>query len=500
MAKFRLPASAWVIIIGLGVVSTGTYMIIPFFALYLTEELGMTAAQIGFALAVRTLIHNGFTLVGGMASDRWGARRIMILGLLVRTAAFVELAVARTLTEVVIGSALFGLASALYIPSGKAAVVRLAPPEHRRLVLSLRNTVGNVGVALGPLIGTAVVSFAPQMGFYGAALTGLIILVATYFWVPEGTGKRRFQRKLPTKELFALFRNPRAWILATFAVGFWTAYNQFELTMPIHVGRLMGEAGPTLLFTTNALVVILLQVPLTAWVARRWTAAATVAWGTVATGLGLGLMAMSHETSGLLAAAFIFTIGEILVTPVLDEMSVELAPKVAGTALGFMGLTAAAGGVLGTWAGGRVYDLLYTRGLENLFWYGTYLFCAILGLGALIWLGRLHAAPRRRRRNQVLVAHWSAVALPGQSAALAALFREYHRQLLPALAGKHLPAHLYRGTGDTNHLVRMEVELPNRRLLSRLLEPADEMNDWFRRLEEVAELNSLRVEVYHRVE
>ena len=70
----------------------GFFMVVPLISIHYVEALGWTTASIGIVLGVRQLFQQGFTVVGGMLADRFGARLLILCGLIVRFVGFSAMA------------------------------------------------------------------------------------------------------------------------------------------------------------------------------------------------------------------------------------------------------------------------------------------------------------------------------------------------------------------------------------------------------------------------
>lgn len=70
----RFPFAIRLLLINQLGVNTGFYLLIPYLAVHLGEDLGMSAAVVGIVLGVRNLSQQGLFLIGGSAADRLGAR------------------------------------------------------------------------------------------------------------------------------------------------------------------------------------------------------------------------------------------------------------------------------------------------------------------------------------------------------------------------------------------------------------------------------------------
>ena len=89
--------------------------------------------------------------------------------------------------------------------------------------------------------------------------------------------------------------------------------------------------------------------------------------------------------SALLACVAIFSIGAMLVQPVQQSLTAEMAePTVLGAYFGFSALALAFGGGIGNFAGGWLYDLAGRLDLPALPWLTFALVAAIVALGLLM--------------------------------------------------------------------------------------------------------------------
>ncbi len=395
LTRFGLSREVWVIIAGLCMVTTGTYMIMPFFAIYLAEQLSLSASEIGVALAVYMLAAQGLTVVSGLAADRYGAKRIMCWGLILRVMAFLTMPFAASLVQVTLCAAVMGVSSAMYTPSGKAAVASLVRPNQRVRVLALRNAAGNVGVALGPVAGTWFMVTHPLVGFCIAAAVTLVCYVATVLYVPAGRGRIR-RNPVNVRSVRKLLSNPAIWALGLYTFMFWAVYSQMELTMPLHTQMVLPRIGPALLFSTNAVVVIFLQLPVATWVSRRQSTWDALGIGMGIMGIGMAGMVLSESVAGLVATMLVFTLGEILISPIMDNLAVDLAPKLAATALGLMGLLGALGAALANVVSGPLFDQAVRLNTITTYWYGAALVAALAGLITVVG-----CVPRRNRSQAV---------------------------------------------------------------------------------------------------
>lgn len=363
----RVPRSAWTIIVGLFFVGVGNYMVVPFFALYLTRDLHFSAVDVGVVLAVRLWTQRGMSIVGGILADRVGGRNVMVLGLLLRSIAYVGLAFAHSFPLVLCSTALLGLGAAFYTPAGKAALARLASPDNRLFILSMRNTASNVGIALGPPIGLLVGAWSYRGGLCITASLFLIFAGLTLFTVRAGDAGGSSGRPTPLRELGGAL-NRRLWTLAGVTALYFAMQVQIELTMPLFAGEHFSPTAVSLIFTVNAITVFVLQLPLSSW-AERISSPLALTLGLAVTGGGFFLLAAPGGLGVFLFGVFVFTLGEIVVLPrVDDEVGRLLSPSMLGASFGFLGVAASIGGSIGNYGGGRLFEWARQSKTVNLLW------------------------------------------------------------------------------------------------------------------------------------
>src|SRR5436305_1476405 len=102
----------------------GFYMVLPYLATHLTEDLALAGAVVGLVLGLRTFSQQGLFVVGGTLTDRIGAKPVVLAGCALRVAGFVLLGLAESLPAVLAGAMLTGFAAALFSPA-----VQSSPPR-----------------------------------------------------------------------------------------------------------------------------------------------------------------------------------------------------------------------------------------------------------------------------------------------------------------------------------------------------------------------------------
>ncbi|MET3368289.1 UNVERIFIED_CONTAM: MFS family permease [Jeotgalibacillus campisalis] len=383
----------------------GFYAVVPFLAVAMRNDFGMGAMAIGIVMGARTFAQQGMFLFGGALADRWGARQSMITGCLVRITGFLLLAWAADFTLFLIGAVVTGIGGALFSPALQSLVGVAAerssskntdraggsaPGQNNRSSLfALLVICGEVGVVVGPLLGSLLLA----TGFDTALLTGAAVfaLMAVVFWLflpktahttkapVEPTGR------VPPSDLWSCLKDKKFIGFAAFFSVNLVATNQLYFGLPVELERSgAGTSSLAVVFAYASVLTISLQWPI-AGLMRKAGPRFALPLGFALQSLGfasLGVLAIFSPPDWLpiLPALVLVTgtaLGNMCVLPVAMGLVLEFA---AGRPTGaYYGLLASAGGlavVLGNTALAPLYELAYTPSVTAM---APWIFLSALG-------------------------------------------------------------------------------------------------------------------------
>jgi MFS family permease len=150
----------------------------------LKEEFNLTNPQIGLIAAIPPLIQVLFTIPTGFLSDRFGAKRLIALSILMAVVGTVLGGMSVAPWMYVVATTLLTLNSTLYHPAAQSYVISITPTRDRARALGIWNGGGTFGVSLGPLsisILMGVFAFQWRQVYLFWALPILFGLVALVF-------------------------------------------------------------------------------------------------------------------------------------------------------------------------------------------------------------------------------------------------------------------------------------------------------------------------------
>src|SRR4051812_170289 len=122
------------------------------------HDLGASIEGLEWTVNAYTLTFAVLLLTGAALGDRFGRRRMFAIGLGIFTAASAVAALAPSIEVLVAARALQGAGGAIIAPLTLTILSAAVPAEKRGLALGAWGGIGGLAVALGPLVGGAVVS------------------------------------------------------------------------------------------------------------------------------------------------------------------------------------------------------------------------------------------------------------------------------------------------------------------------------------------------------
>jgi EmrB/QacA subfamily drug resistance transporter len=122
------------------------------------RDLHATISQLEWTVNAYTLTFAVLLLTGAALGDRFGRRRMFVLGLLLFTGASAFAALSTTANTLDIARAIQGVGGAIVTPLTLTILSNGVPRESRGLALGIWGGIGGLAIAIGPLVGGAIVS------------------------------------------------------------------------------------------------------------------------------------------------------------------------------------------------------------------------------------------------------------------------------------------------------------------------------------------------------
>lgn len=373
----------------------GFFMLVPLISIHYVEGLGFAAAAVGIALAVRQLTQQGLTLFGGALADRWGAKWLICSGMLLRAVGFAGLAWADTFATLLLMCVIAALGGALFEAPRSAAIAALTEPADRARFYSLTGVVGGLGMTIGPLVGAVLVASSWALVCFVAAICFAVGALVTALLLPAIAVEAERQ---PIGRGIGIAARDRLFVAFTLLLaGYWFMWVQLSISLPLAAQRFAPlevttswgtwrVGGGASVYAVNAGLTVVLQYPVLAIAGRFLRPLPIITLGAGLMAAGLAAIALATGMPALLGCIAVFALGAMLIQPVQQEITAEMAePRSLGSYFGFSALALAFGGGLGNFAGGWLYDLAREWTLPALPWlvFGAAGSIVVVGLLAL---------------------------------------------------------------------------------------------------------------------
>ncbi|MGU8110356.1 multidrug efflux MFS transporter MdtH [Serratia marcescens] len=368
----------------------GFFVVFPLISIRFVDQLGWAALIVGIALGLRQLLQQGLGIFGGAIADRFGAKPMIVTGMLLRAAGFATMAMADEPWILWFSCALSALGGTLFDPPRTALVIKLTRPHERGRFFSLLMMQDSAGAVVGALIG----SWLLQYDFHFVCWVGAAIFVLAAGWNAWLLPAYRISTvRIPMKEgMLRVLRDRRFLTYVLTLTGYYMLAVQVMLMMPIVVNEIAGSpAAVKWMYAIEAALSLSLLYPLARWGEKHFRLEQRLMAGLLLMTLSLLPIGLATSLQGVFTLICCFYLGSIIAEPARETLSASLAdPRARGSYMGFSRLGLALGGALGYTGGGWMYDTGRTMNMPELPWLllGAVGFATLL---ALYW----QFSPRR---------------------------------------------------------------------------------------------------------
>ncbi len=383
-----LPATFWWLWAGVLVNSLASF-VFPFLTLALVargwskEGTGLVVSLIGAGSIVSAPL-------GGVLADAIGRRLTLLTSLVLSAGATALVAFAEAPVAVAITVATLGLVANLFRPAAQALVADVIPASDRTRAFGLNYWAMNLGFAVSLVLGGALAHWSFRALFLADAATTLVFAAMVWRKIPETRpAEASLDAEAPWRGLATAFRDRTFVMFLALNVAFAVVLFQFNVAAPLDMARNgIGPFAYGALMSLNGIVIAALQ-PFAGRLTARLEGGGVLAGASVLTGIGYGLFALVRTPAGYAGAIVIWTLGEILYSPVAGALSADLAPvALRGRYQGAFGMS---WGIAATAA-----PVLGSVALVRLGPAGVWGGCLLLGMAGAA--GQLAARRSRRRR------------------------------------------------------------------------------------------------------
>ncbi|MCW6545302.1 multidrug efflux MFS transporter MdtH [Yersinia ruckeri] len=368
----------------------GFFVVFPLISIRFVDQLGWAAVIVGAALGLRQFIQQGLGIFGGAIADRFGAKPMIVIGMLLRAAGFALMAMADQPWILWLACALSALGGTLFDPPRTALVIKLVRPHERGRFYSILMMQDSAGAVVGALLG----SWLLQYDFHLVCWVGAFIFVLAAIWNAWLLPAYRISTvRTPMKEgMMRVIRDKRFLTYVLTLTGYYMLAVQVMLMLPIVVNEVAGSpAAVKWMYAIEAILSLTLLYPIARWSEKHFRLEQRLMAGLFIMSLSMFPIGMTDSLHTLFMLICFFYMGSIIAEPARETLSSSLADaRARGSYMGFSRLGLALGGALGYTGGGWMYDTGKSLALPELPWF-------LLGVIGLITLAGLYWQFNQRR-------------------------------------------------------------------------------------------------------
>ena len=374
----------------------GFFVVFPLISIRFVDSLGWAALLVGIALGLRQFIQQGLGIFGGAIADRFGAKPMIITGMLLRAAGFIFMAIATEPWQLWFSCALSGLGGTLFDPPRTALVVKLVRPQERGRFYSLLMMQDSAGAVVGALLGSWLLQYDFELVCWAGAVLFILATMLNAWLLPA---YRISTVRTPIAEgLLRVIRDRRFLTYVLTLTGYYMLSVQVLLMLPIMVNEVAGTPSAVKwMYAIEAALSLTLLYPIARWSEKYFRLEQRLMAGLFIMTLSLFPIGMTSTLPSLLVLICFFYIGSIIAEPARETLNASLADaRARGSYMGFSRLGLALGGAIGYSGGGWLFDTGHALNTPELPWF-------ILGVIGLLTLAALYWQFHQRKIESAML-------------------------------------------------------------------------------------------------
>ena len=350
-------------------------LIWSYLLLYISQRLNQSLSAVAWLMTLNAIVGMGASFLGGAIADRFGRKGVLVFSLLITGVGWFFYRSAGTMPVFALLMVITGATTPLYRLTADAMVADIVPVEHRLDAYSILRMGNNLGVAIGPVLGGLLISVSYFVTFtvmgIGLAVIGLLALVLIRESRKHGAADAS---PVKTKGGYGVILKDTLFMRV---LGAYTlnriCTSILWMMLAVYTSQNYGipESRYGFIPTTNAIMVILLQLLITHKV-NRYRPQAAMSAGALIYAVSIFSVAFGSGFWWFWVCMVGATIGEMILVPTTTTFTSRLAPpEMRARYMSLYTLTWSIGTGLGPLLAGFASDLIaprvmwYTAGLAG---------------------------------------------------------------------------------------------------------------------------------------
>lgn len=219
----------------------GLFLIMPVFSVYAKTLADSTPFLIGLALGIYGLTQALLQIPLGLASDFFGRKKILTIGLLIFITGSIIAALSTSMTGIIVGRAIQGMGA--IASTGMALIADVSRPEQRTKMMAI------IGMSIGFAFMLAFITGPPLSGLFGVsglfwitAILATLALIQLHIFVKEP--KKHIKKAFSFAEFMHSFKDMRLMSLNISVFVLHAVMTAVFVVLPLILVEKFGFAAP----------------------------------------------------------------------------------------------------------------------------------------------------------------------------------------------------------------------------------------------------------------
>jgi dipeptide/tripeptide permease len=359
----------------------GVRVVIPIYIAQADEINGVHFSQIdkGIIFLWWAVVQSLTPLFSGGFADRYGYKRTISVSIVLKIIGYLLMATQREFYPFLFGCCVLAFGTAIFKPGIQGSLVQTLTKKNSGVGWGMFYMLVNIGGFLGPPLAHFLYGISWPTVFYGCAIIVSLnfLTMLTYKEIAPG-GEQRGGVIQVIRTTFVNIIKPRLFIFILIMSGFWLMFMQLFDMLPNFIvdwvdssqmvrdlnlpSWMTNETSRGVQITQEWLInsnagLIIIAVVFLSWVVSRMRRLHSILIGIMISSIGLVLAGFTTTGYFCLLGILIFSVGEMLASPKMNEYLGVIAPEgQKGLYMGYANIPLAIGWGYGSLRAGQVYD------------------------------------------------------------------------------------------------------------------------------------------------
>ncbi|WP_271725413.1 MFS transporter [Bacillus paralicheniformis] len=358
-------ARLYILMLNVFIVMLGIGLIIPLMPTFI-EEFGASGSTLGLLIAASGITQLLFSPVAGEMTDKYGRRKMIILGIGAFAVSQLLFALASQMWLLFVSRLLGGAGAAFLVPAMFAYIADITSEKDRSKGMGLISAAMSLGFVIGPGAGGYLAAYGLTFPFYVSAGLAGLATVLSLFVLPETLSqekmleKRRSAQKrepLP-KQMARALRSPYAFLFVlVFILNF--GIMNFEAVFSLYVDHKHGFTPGDIAFviTAASLIGVFVQAVALGMLTNRFGEKKLMNMTLIGSAAALAVCSLAGSYWLVFGATIVFFMLTSILRPAINTLISKMAGDEQGFAAGMNNAFMSLANIVGPTVAGLLFDV-----------------------------------------------------------------------------------------------------------------------------------------------